>query len=395
MKKNYTFSRAGLILLFTVPIFLTCNDIKAQEEPVTTQFIVTDQFGYRPASQKVAVIRNPQVGYDSLEVFIPGNTYALINNETKEQVFSATPVVWNSGATDTSSGDKVWWFDFSSFAETGSYYVLDVDSNLRSYKFDIKENIYEETMFHALRTFFYQRSGFEKQPPFACEEWADGASHLQDKQARDFLSKNDASTEWDVSGGWYDAGDYNKYTSWTASYIVNFMKAFIENPGVWGDDYNIPESGNNIPDILDEAKWGLDHLLRLQKPDGSMLSVVGVAHASPPSAATAPSYYGRPNTSGTLNSASAFAIASKVYRSVGMKEYADSLKRSAIKAWQWADENPNVIFRNNTGSTSGLAAGQQETDDYGRFVAKMRAAAFLYEITGESFYKNFFESNYT
>ena len=365
------------------------------QEPATTPFIVSDQFGYRPASQKVAVIRNPQVGFDSLDFFIPGNTYALINNETKEQVFSATPVVWNSGATDSSSGDKVWWFDFSSFAETGSYYVLDVDSNLRSYEFDIKENIYEETMFHALRTFFYQRSGFEKQPPFACEEWADGASHLQDKQARDFLSKNDASTEWDVSGGWYDAGDYNKYTSWTASYIVNFMKAFIENPGVWGDDYNIPESGNNIPDILDEAKWGLDHLLRLQNPDGSMLSVVGVAHASPPSAATAPSYYGRPNTSGTLNSASAFAIASKVYRSVGMKEYADSLKRSAIKAWQWADENPNVIFRNNTGSTSGLAAGQQETDDYGRFVAKMRAAAFLYEITGEPFYKNFFESNYT
>jgi endoglucanase len=342
----------------------------------------------------VAVIRNPQVGYDSLEVFIPGNTYALINKETKEQVFSGTPVAWNTGSqTVLRATSLVVRFFF--IYRTRLLLRFDVDSNLRSFEFDIKENIYEEIMFHALRTFFYQRSGFEKQPPFACEEWADGASHLQDKQARDFLSKNDASTEWDVSGGWYDAGDYNKYTSWTASYMVDFMKAFIENPGVWGDDYNIPESGNNIPDILDEAKWGIDHLLRLQKPDGSMLSVVGVAHASPPSAATAPSYYGRPNTSGTLNAAGAFAIASKVYRSVGMKEYADSLKKSAEKAWQWADENPNVIFRNNTGSTSGLAAGQQETDDYGRFVAKMQAAAFLFEITGETVYKNFFESNYT
>ncbi|MDX1286164.1 MAG: glycoside hydrolase family 9 protein, partial [Draconibacterium sp.] len=218
--------------------------------------------------------------------------------------------------------------------------------------------------------------------------------HLQDKKARDFLAKTDASTEVDVSGGWYDAGDFNKYTSWTSNYIVDFMKAFLENPGVWSDDYNIPESGNNIPDILDEAKWGLEHLLRLQRSDGSMLSVVGASHASPPSAANGPTYYGRANTSGTLNAAGAFAIASKVYRSVGMKEFSDSLKKCAIRAWNWADENPNVIFRNNTGSTKGLAAGQQEMDDYGRFVAKMEAAVFLYEVTADEKYKIFFESNY-
>jgi endoglucanase len=387
-------SSLNFILAFLLLPFTLVFNASAQE-PVHSKFIITDQFGYRPLSQKTAVIRNPQAGYDSLEVFIPGSTYALVEKETSEQVFSGTPVTWKNGLTDASSGDKVWWFDFSSVTAPGTYYVLDVDSNLRSYEFEIREDIYQEVMVQALRTFFYQRSGFEKQPPFACEEWADGASHMQDKKARDFLSKSDASTERDVSGGWYDAGDFNKYTSWTASYIVDFMKAFIENPGVWGDDYNIPESGNNIPDILDEAKWGLDHLLRLQQPDGSMLSVVGAAHASPPSKATGPSYYGRPNTSGTLNAAGAFAIASKVYASVGLKEYADSLKACAIKAWHWAAENPNVIFQNNTGSTSGLAAGQQETNDYGRFMAKMEAAAFLYELTGETSYKSFFESNYT
>jgi endoglucanase len=305
-------SSLNFILAFLLLPFTLVFNASAQE-PVHSKFIITDQFGYRPLSQKTAVIRNPQAGYDSLEVFIPGSTYALVEKETSEQVFSGTPVTWKNGLTDASSGDKVWWFDFSSVTAPGTYYVLDVDSNLRSYEFEIREDIYQEVMVQALRTFFYQRSGFEKQPPFACEEWADGASHMQDKKARDFLSKSDASTERDVSGGWYDAGDFNKYTSWTASYIVDFMKAFIENPGVWGDDYNIPESGNNIPDILDEAKWGLDHLLRLQQPDGSMLSVVGAAHASPPSKATGPSYYGRPNTSGTLNAAGAFAIASKVY----------------------------------------------------------------------------------
>lgn len=380
-----------IVLFFTFyfPLFIF------GQTPESSKFIIVDQFGYRPDSRKIAVIKNPQVGFDSDESYVPGNNYKVIRTEDQEEVYSGNPVSWKNGSTDASSGDKVWWFDFSSLQTEGEYYILDLDSNYRSFVFEIKENIFEEVLIQAVRTFFYQRSGFAKETPYACEEWADGASHLQDKNARDFLDKFNASTERDVSGGWYDAGDYNKYTSWTANYVVDFMKAFIENPGIWGDDYNIPESGNNIPDILDEAKWGIDHLLRLQNQDGSMLSIVGAAHASPPSTASAPSYYGRPNTSGTLNTAGAFAIASKVYRSIGMSDYADSLKNSAIKAWNWAEENPKVIFRNNSGNTSGLGAGQQETDDYGRFMAKLEAAVFLFEITGETKYKSFVENNYT
>ncbi len=385
-----------IVLLFSIVTcgFNSLNPLIAQE-PATTKYITVDQFGYRPGAKKIAVIRDPQLGFDAEESFTPGSKYEVIRLSDTTSIFSANAEVWNNGTTDATSGDKAWWFDFSAISDEGEYYILDVDSNLRSYSFEIKENIYKEVMIQAVRTFFYQRAGFAKEVPFANEEWADAASHLQDKKARDFLDKFNAATETDVSGGWYDAGDFNKYTNWTANYIVEFMKAFLENPGVWGDDYNIPESGNHIPDILDESRWGIDHLLRMQRPDGSMLSIVGESHASPPSAAKGPSYYGRPNTSGTLNSAGAFALASKVYRSVGMIEYADSLLNCAIRAWNWAEENPNVIFRNNSGSTSGLGAGQQETDDYGRFMAKLEAAVYLYEITGETKYKTFFESNYT
>ncbi len=354
---NFKISHFFSKTLFAVFIVTTAVFNTKAQTPKTSKYITIDQFGYLPNSKKVAVIRNPFVGYDSLEAFTPGRIYAVVNSETKEQVFSGAPVIWQNGATDASSGDKAWWFDFSALKNEGKYYVLDVDSNMRSYEFEVRENIYEEVLVQAVRTFFYQRSGYAKQPPFASPEWADAASHLQDKTARDFLRKSDADTAKDVSGGWYDAGDYNKYTNWTANYVVDFMKAFLENPCVWGDNTNIPESGNHIPDILDEAKWGINHLLRLQRPDGSMLSVVGASHASPPSAAKGATYYGTPNTSGTLNSAAAFAIASKVYRSAGMKTYADSLKNSALKAWNWAITNPNVIFNNNTGSTAGLAAG--------------------------------------
>lgn len=378
---------------------LLCFSLALEAQELTNH-IVIDQFGYLPDSRKIAVIRDPQVGFDEAASFSPGATYALINSSTGEAVFSGAPESWKAGATDASSGDKAWWFDFSAVAAVGTYHVLDIENNVRSFDFDINPDVYNEVLKHAMRTFFYQRAGFEKKAAFAGAEWADAASHLgplQDKNVRLYNDKNNAAKERDVSGGWYDAGDYNKYTSWTANYVVDFMRAYLEAPSVWSDDYNIPESGNGIPDILDEAKWGIDHLLRMQKSDGSVLSIVGLAHGSPPSSATGPSYYGAASTSATLNTAGAFAIASKVYAARGMKAYADTLKARAIKAWIWAEANPAVIFKNNDAAsgTAGLGAGQQETDDYGRLVAKMRAACFLFEITGEEVYKAFFDNNYT
>ncbi|MBL7857983.1 MAG: glycoside hydrolase family 9 protein [Cyclobacteriaceae bacterium] len=365
-----------------------------------SKYIVVDQFGYRPVSRKIAVIRDPKTGFDAAESFTPGSTYQLIDKATSTSVLSGSATSWKAGVTDASSGDKIWWFDFSSVTNPGTYYVLDVDNNVKSYDFIIDKDVYKEVLKHAVRTFFYQRAGFEKNAAFAGSAWADGASHvknLQDLNARQYNKTGDVSSELDVSGGWYDAGDYNKYTTWTANYVADFMRAYIERPGVWGDDYNIPESGNKIPDILDEAKWGIDHLLRMQRPNGSMLSIVGLAHGSPPSSATGPSYYGTPSTSATLHSAAAFALASKVYGGIGMKQYAETLKTAAIKAWNWAIANPAVIFKNNDSAsgTSGLGAGQQETDDYGRLMAKLKAACFLFEITGDAAYRSFVDNNYT
>jgi endoglucanase len=381
-----------IFLLFFVSGFNAWSQIHSKN-------IITDQFGYLPDSKKIAVIKNPQIGFDKTEQFTPGNSYSLVNAKTGKVVFSANPVSWKTGATDASSGDQVWHFDFSAVTEIGNYYVLDDEKQKRSYEFRISPSVYNEVLKHAMRSFFYQRSGFAKEAKYAGKAWADGASHigkLQDKNCRLFSDKNNAATERDVSGGWYDAGDYNKYTNWTSNYVVEMMKAYLERPEAWADDYNIPESGNKIPDLLDEAKWGIDHLLRLQLKNGSVLSIVGESHLSPPSKATGQSVYGPASTSATLNTCAALAIASKVYRITGMTEYADTLKSRAIKAWKWAETNPKILFQNNDAAYNsvGLAAGGQETDDYGRLVAKLESACFLFEITGDAVYKTFFEANY-
>lgn len=382
-------------ILFLVMLL---TSVSAAAQPLS-KYIVVDQFGYRPSAKKIAVIRDPQTGFDAAESFTPGTSYAVVNKETGVQVFTGAPTIWKTGSTDSYSGDKAWWFDFSTVSAPGKYYILDVSKNLRSFEFQIREDVYEQVLKHAVRTFFYQRAGFEKSAAHAGSAWADGASHLknlQDKNARQYNKTSDATSELDVSGGWYDAGDYNKYTNWTANYVVEFMRAYLENPEVWRDDYNIPESGNGTPDILDEARWGIDHLLRMQRPDGSVLSIVGLSHASPPSSANGPSRYGTPSTSATLNTAAALALASRVFGDLGETTYRDLLKEKAILAWDWAVANPNVIFKNNDSAsgTSNLGAGQQEVDDDGRLMAKIEAACFLFDITGETTYRDFFDNNY-
>ena len=109
--------------------------------PGISGFIVVDQFGYLPDAKKVAVIRDPQTGYDAALSFTPGATYQLINLDTGAVALSGTATSWKSGAIFLAAGDKAWWFDFSALKNEGKYYVLDVDSNRRSFEFEIRQNI--------------------------------------------------------------------------------------------------------------------------------------------------------------------------------------------------------------------------------------------------------------
>jgi endoglucanase len=223
-----------LLLLFAAKTFAV---------PVTiTEFIKTDQFGYKPADQKIAVISDPQTGYNASLSFTPGATYEVRNWFTDAMVFSGAVTAWNSGATHAQSGDKVWWFDFSSFVTPGSYYIFDPSNNVGSYRFEIDDCIYNETLKRAMRMFYYQRSGFAKQYPYADTGFVDGASHTGIQQDLDcrLYNNNSASTTRNLSGGWFDAGDYNKYVNFAWSALCDLLLAYQEDPGVWFDNYNIP-----------------------------------------------------------------------------------------------------------------------------------------------------------
>jgi hypothetical protein len=182
---------------------------------------------------------------------------------------------------------------------------------------------------------------------------------------------------------------------------VSLLRSFVHNPQAFGDDFGIPESGNGIPDVLDEVRFGLLWLARMQNEDGSVLCIQGLADGSPPSSATGPSYYGPPTTAATLASAAAFAYAARVFAARSEAGFADlaadSLAR-ARKAWDFASANPALTYFNNDNAkqpdSQGLGAGQQEVDDAGRLAWKVEAAAYLFERTGDAVYRDFFDQSY-
>lgn len=352
-------------------------------------FIVVDQFGYVPSLEKRAVIRDPQIGFDAARSFTPSARYAVIDVRTGEPVYRGRPIAWKNGETDENSGDRIWWFDFTALTTPGTYVVRDLDNKIDSDPFDISRAVYRPVLRDAFKAFYYQRAGFEKRAPFAARGYADGASHLgkgQDSQAQRYDAKGNMNTARDLRGGWFDAGDYNQYTSWTANYVSSLLASYLENPVAWTDDMGIPESGNGVPDVLDEVKWGLDWLARMQNADGSMLSVLGRSAASPPSKAKGPSLYGLENTSATVTAAGTFAMAAEVFRTQpNLVSSADGYQDRALRAWTWAEDNPHERFYNNNEDqgTLDLGAGQQEVDEARLDKKRLIAAAQIFAATGE------------
>jgi hypothetical protein len=391
MRNNFKISFSSLTIFFVVHILSFAQGTN----------ILIDQFGYPVKSKKIAVLREPKTGFDSGKSYAPGNTIQIVDSKTNQVISTYSPVLWNNGLTHDQSGDKVWHVDFSKVELPGSYFLYDVQNNIKSYTFQIANDVYFPVLKAAFKTMYYQRAGFKKTEEFA-GFWSDEASHigaLQDKNARLYNQRNNVATEKDLSGGWFDAGDYNKYTPWSADYVITMLNTYLENKDVWTDDFGIPESGNGIPDLIDEVKWGMDWLLKMSQNDGSSLSVLGISHASPPSSARGQSLYGPATTNATLRSSAAFALGALVFSEFtshdALVQYSKLLQTKAELAWTWADNNRNVTFDNNssTNGSQGVGAGNQETNDLGRLTAKMRASLYLYRLTNKKDYLTFFENN--
>lgn len=378
--------------------------------PVITKHIKVDQFGYLPNSRKVAVIVDPQTGYNAAESFSPGtgtNQYQLRRWSDDAVVFSGTITSWNGGATQAQSGDRGWWFDFSAVTAPGSYYIYDLTNNAGSYRFDIGNTVYDDVLKHAVRMFFYQRINYPKQTPYTDAKWADAACFEganQDRFARSRYDKANPATAKDLHGGWMDAGDYNKYVTFTFQPLCNMMEAYRLFPAAFKDNYNIPESGNGTPDLLDEIKWELDWLKRMQDAtgtDGLLLKVGADVYTaySPASTDVNPRYYVPECTSSTLTGAATFALGALVYKSLpdpAMKSYGDDLLARAQRAWTRANvTTAGFTSFSTTCDDQDIKSGDADVTIQDQREMAITAATYLYEATGNTAYRTVFDNLYS
>lgn len=383
------------------PVRAVVNQVSGGAASQTVGFdahILVDQFGYRPGDPKVAVIRDPRNGFDSRQHFAPGPEYQVRSATDGTVAFSGKIVPWKSGEIEDSSGDAGWWFDFSTLSVTGSYFIYDVANKVRSATFRIDQAVYKNVLKAATRMYFYQRSGFAKRAPYAEACWIDDAAYLgpnQDTLARDVTDRDNRQKVRDLSGGWFDAGDTNRYVTFAIQPVHQLLTAYQEKPSVFTDDFNIPESGNGIPDLLDEVKWEIEWLEKMQYKDGSAALKVGEINyvpASPPSTDLSPRYYVPSCTSSTIAVAGMFAHASYVFSKISaLSSDAAALKGRAIQAWEnylsqsrkQVDCDSGIVHANK----ADLSAAEQDAE-------AVVAAVYLFAVSGRKDFDDYIAANY-
>jgi endoglucanase len=359
--------------------------------------ILVDQFGYRPADRKVAVIRDPRVGYDSNDRFAAGATYQVRKAGDGSVALAGAPTAWRKGEVDAGSGDAGWWFDFSALAAEGTYFIYDVERKARSATFQVAPKVYAPILKAAMRTFFYQRSGFSKRAPFAEACWTDEVAFLgagQDLEVRDITDRNNAAKSRNLFGGWFDAGDTNKYVTFASAPVHQLLSAYQETPAAFTDDFNIPESGNGVPDLLDEVKWEIDWLKRMQFDNGGVSLKVGTLDFTKgikPSLDRSPRFYVPGCSSATIAAAGMFAHAAVAFDGIeSLKLEREELRGRAERAWKRFHSSPKQTDCDN----GEVKAGDADWNEQDQKAEAVIAAIYLFALTGSPEYDDYVKAHY-
>jgi endoglucanase len=368
-----------------------------KKEDVGIPNVLVNQTGYLPDLPKLATVKSTSTTPLKWQLEKQGGG-VIASGETKP------------AGHDTASGEDVHIVDFSSVKAPGKGYVLKVGTDV-SHPFDIDRGLYRKLKYDALAYFYHNRSGIEIAMPYAGErQWTRAAGHVTDKGTPDKPNMGDRAVpclqgsgcdyKLDVTGGWYDAGDHGKYvvnggiSAWTM--MNQYERAVARGTAAdFGDGkMNIPEKKNKIPDLLDEARWEMDFMLKMQVPDGQPKA--GMVHhkvhdkewtalGTRPDEDAQPRFLWPPSTAATLNLAATAAQCARVFEKLD-KKFAARCLTAAEKAWTAAEANPAIY-------AGGAAVGGGPYDDKSLSDEFYWAAAELYVTTKKDVYKGFIQKS--
>lgn len=366
--------------LLTVLSLLIATSLSAQ---ISTD-IRFNQVGFYPESEKLAaVITNSS----SLSFTVSSS----VDNTVAFSGTLSSPEVWDQ------SGESVAIADFSDLTTAGVYYIT-VDGVRRSYDFIVGDRVNLGVARAALKAYYFNRSSTSIPETYG-DKWSREEGHPDDEV---LLHASAASTDRPVntlisaSKGWYDAGDFNKYVVNSGISTYTLLSAYQYYPDFFDSlNTNIPESENELPDILDEVLWNMEWLFAMQDPnDGGVyhkLTTANFAGAVMPDEANATRYVVQKSTAASLNFAAVMAQGYRVFKST-LPDLAESYLVAAKNAYLWAKANPEVYYDQSV--LNSQYDPDIQTGEYGDNNVSDEfswAAVELYLATGDDSYYN--ESN--
>ncbi len=326
--------------------------------------IMTNQIGYTPDSQKIAVFRG-----------VTDETEFQVLDENKHAVWVSTLY----GKTENSSADETDYLgDFSAVTEPGTYTII-CGALDESYPFTIGENVYDALMDDTVRMLYLQRCGC------AVEDATFGHPACHTGMATVYGTNETI----DVSGGWHDAGDYGRYVVPAAKSVADLLFAYQTDPTMFSDSIGIPESGNGIPDVLDEVRYELEWMLKMQAASGGVYHKVSCATFPGyimPQAETGQLIVTPVSTTATADFCASMAMAYEFYKNID-NDFASKCMEAAKKAWDFLQQNPNLIFQNPEDIVTGAYNDTSDRDE------RYWAAAQMYRATGEQVYADYALNN--
>ena len=301
--------------------------------------IRVDQLGYYPLGKKVAVVLgdNKSTGFYIIDLSDRDTVFqGRLGNQMKSSYSSLNTRM----------------ADFSSLRRPGRFAVL-VPGLGQSYPFQIEPGVHRSLTIGSLKGFYYQRASMPLDA--ACAgRWARPAGHPDTAvliHPSAATSLRPAGTRIPCPGGWYDAGDYNKYIVNSGITMGTLLSAYEDFPSYFDSlDTHIPESGNLIADILDEILYNLRWMLSMQDPDdgGVYNKCTNAAFDGMvmPGITKLPRYVVAKGTAAALDFAAVMAQAARVFSRFQkqLPGLTDSCLRASVRAWQWAKRNPSLPY---------------------------------------------------
>ncbi len=290
-------------------------------------------------------------------------------------------IVPEPASMDTASGDRVTLLDLGTLSE--GTYTLESGSEKRC--ITVQKQPWEAVTAALIKGLYYQRCGCALEKKYA-GVYVHPACHTA--AAVDW---EDRSVCLQVTGGWHDAGDYGKYTGPGAVTVAHMLYAWKLFPQGCPDALNIPETGNGVPDILNEARYELEWLLKMQRADGAFHHKLTKARFAPfimPQEDCEKEYLMPMSHCATGAACACLALASRVYRAYDTA-FADRMLASALRAWKWLDTHPGFVpFQNPEGVRTGQYGDNSDRDE------RFWAACELLAATGEERFRKSAEELY-